>query len=282
LYRSACADLALADSYQLPPNTVNYLHHLVGRAHNQLYRSRGFTFANWMRDMFVSVPQRLFREGCLWLSAGLFWGFFLASMALAYTSPGFAERTLGKETMAQMEDSFSQPLTGRGANVDAYMTGVYVNLNTSIGLKCFACGAGLLGIGGLFVLVFNAYYLGASFGYMATTAQWGTFSEFVTAHAPFELTAIVLSAAAGMRIGFSVIFTRGLARMDSLQKSARESVPMIAAAAILFGGAALIEGFISPSALPYEVKLAVMIVSILLLVFYFVVLGWPRRGARAA
>ena len=31
LYRAACADLALADAYQLPPNTVQYLHQLVGR-----------------------------------------------------------------------------------------------------------------------------------------------------------------------------------------------------------------------------------------------------------
>ncbi len=30
LYRATCADLALAESYQLPPNTVQYLHQLVG------------------------------------------------------------------------------------------------------------------------------------------------------------------------------------------------------------------------------------------------------------
>ncbi len=43
LYRSACADLALADAYQLPPGTVTYLHRLVGRAHNRLYRSKRFS-----------------------------------------------------------------------------------------------------------------------------------------------------------------------------------------------------------------------------------------------
>jgi len=36
LYRAACADLALAYAYQLPQNTVQYLHRLVGQAHNQL------------------------------------------------------------------------------------------------------------------------------------------------------------------------------------------------------------------------------------------------------
>ena len=47
LYRSTCADLALASAYQLPRRTVQYLHRLVGRAHNQLYRSRSFDFQAW-------------------------------------------------------------------------------------------------------------------------------------------------------------------------------------------------------------------------------------------
>ena len=51
LYRAACADLALAFAYQLPQNTVQYLHRLVGRAHNQLYRSRRFELAKWSRTL---------------------------------------------------------------------------------------------------------------------------------------------------------------------------------------------------------------------------------------
>ena len=31
LYRAACADLALADAYQLPSASIDYLHQLVGR-----------------------------------------------------------------------------------------------------------------------------------------------------------------------------------------------------------------------------------------------------------
>ena len=63
LYRAACADLALADAYQLPPNTVQYLHRLVGRAHNQLYRSRRFDMGTWARALLEEVPQRIFRDG---------------------------------------------------------------------------------------------------------------------------------------------------------------------------------------------------------------------------
>ena len=59
LYRAACADLALAEAYQFPPSTVQYLHRLVGRAHNRLYRSQSFTFSTWTRQLLVDVPQRL-------------------------------------------------------------------------------------------------------------------------------------------------------------------------------------------------------------------------------
>ena len=87
LYRAACADLALADAYQLPPATIEYLHQLVGRAHNQLYRGEALTFRGWFHELFVAVPRRLRADRCLWLAAGLFWGFFLLTAALAFLPP---------------------------------------------------------------------------------------------------------------------------------------------------------------------------------------------------
>ena len=104
--------------------------------------------------------------------------------------------------------------------------------------------------------------------------------EFVTAHGPFELTAIVLSAAAGMRLGFSLISTRGRSRLDSLKQNLKYVVPTLVAACLLFIGAALIEGFISPSDLPYAFKALVGGVCSALLLSYFVLLGWPQPGAQ--
>ena len=86
MYRAACADLALADAYQLPPNTVQYLHQLVGRAHNQLYRSRRFDLDAWRTTLLVDVPRRIFRDRCVQLSFVLFWATFIASAAMAYSA----------------------------------------------------------------------------------------------------------------------------------------------------------------------------------------------------
>jgi uncharacterized membrane protein SpoIIM required for sporulation len=135
----------------------------------------------------------------------------------------------------------------------------------------------LLGIGGLYVTIFNAAMLGVMFGFMAKSPHAANFFQFVTAHGPFELTAIVLCAAAGMRLGFSLVDTRGLTRIDSLRRAAQESMSTAWAAVVLFVLAATIEAFLSPSLAPYAIKAGVAILSSVLLLFYFVVLGYPRR-----
>src|SRR5262249_40904040 len=91
-----------------------------------------------------------------------------------------------------------------------------------------------------------------------------------------ELTAIVLSAGAGLRLGLSWMMTRGMSRLSALVKAGREVMPVMGAAAVMFFMAALIEGFLSPSGAPYWVKAFVAILSSSLLAFYFGVLGFPR------
>jgi uncharacterized membrane protein SpoIIM required for sporulation len=280
LYRAACADLALADSYQLPPNTVQYLDRLVGRAHNQLYRTRKFDTRKWGRLLLFEAPQIIFNDRCVQGMFCLFWGVFILSAVLAMnkaTWPNYAESLLGEEHLTQMETMYDRPMSGRDAGTNSEMTGFYVYHNAGIGLKCFAYGA--LVIPGIFTTLFNAAVLGATFGYMARpdVAQSVNFFNFVTAHGPFELTAIVLAAGGGLRIGVSWIRTCGWTRGASLRMTARQAVPIMFASVILFCLAALIEGFVSPSALPYWCKASVAVVSSGVLMFYFVLLGFPRR-----
>jgi uncharacterized membrane protein SpoIIM required for sporulation len=284
LYRAACADLALADAYQLPPVTVDYLHRLVGQAHNQLYRTRHFDTRSWSKTLLVDTPQRIFRDGCVQFAFCLFWGVFILSAFCAYAEtvwPAYAEQILSSNGLEQLETSFSQPIAGRPSGESILMAGFYIRHNTSIGLKCFA--GGLLVIPGIFITMYNAAYLGASFGYMARpeVAAGENFFHFVTAHGPFELTAIVLSAAAGLRLGLAWIHTRGWSRGASLQRTASEAMPLMGTAMILFFLAALIEGFLSPSAAPYAIKAAVATLSSMALMYYFVILGYPRSDTRA-
>jgi len=123
--------------------------------------------------------------------------------------------------------------------------------------------------------------LGTVFGHMTTVSQSDNFFNFVTAHGPFELTAIILSAAAGMRMGFSLVSTGGLSRGASLLRASQEAMPTMGMAMVLFAGAAIIEGFLSPSNAPYELKAFVSALCSTLLLFYFVVLGYLRQSPDA-
>src|ERR687884_1077936 len=74
LYRAACTDLMLAESHDLPRDTVAYLHGLVGRAHNAVYRAKGFRFSDWGAAIFDEVPRRLRSDPMLRVAALTFWG----------------------------------------------------------------------------------------------------------------------------------------------------------------------------------------------------------------
>ena len=64
-------------------------------------------------------------------------------------------------------------------------------------------------------------FLGLVFGFMMTVDPMtrSHFFEFVTAHGPFELTGIVLSGAAGMRMGLGLFASDGQSRLKGLQAS---------------------------------------------------------------
>ena len=289
LYRAACADLALAESYKLPPGIIRYLNNLVGRAHNQLYCDQAIGWSSLPRLLFEELPRRIFSDGAFWCGMLLFWVPFLACAWLAYQyhDDGFAERVVGSSVLEQMEEMYSHSFNDRSFDDRMLYVGHYILHNGGIGLQCFAAGAFFM-VTGILITLFNAIYLGIIFGHMATTNASGHFYEFVVAHAPFELTAIAMSAGAGLRIGFGLISTKGYDRIDSMKRAAKYTFPIILFAVFLFCCAACIEAFISPSPLeplqmmgiePVYFKRAICVLTALLLFGYIVVLGgvqWIR------
>ncbi|MEM6472489.1 MAG: stage II sporulation protein M [Planctomycetota bacterium] len=278
LYRAACADLALADAYQLPPNTVSYLHRLVARAHHQLYRTHAVDPSGWVHTLFTEAPQRIFNDSCVRVAAFVFFGLFTLAMIMGANEeqfPQFAERICGTEMLEASSESFEQPLAADPESYSA-RAAFYIQHNTGIGLQCFAYGILLLPC--LFTLAYNAIVLGATFGYMSRDGIEGSenFFEFVTAHGPFELTAIALAAGGGLRLGMGLFYTLGFSRIDSMRRAGYRAVPIMAASAAMFVMAAFTEGFLSPSAAPYLFKVAWAIGSSALITLYFVILGFPR------
>ena len=90
----------------------------------------------------------------------------------------------------------------------------------------------------------------------------------------------MFAGAAGLRFGWGLIDTKGQTRMASLRREAKNALPAISAAVVLFILAAFIEGFVSASALPYAIKASIAIVSALLIALYLTLGGRSSRNAR--
>jgi uncharacterized membrane protein SpoIIM required for sporulation len=284
LYRGVCSDLMLAECHDLPQDTVAYLHGLVGRAHNAVYQARGFRFRDWGRILFDSAPRQLRSDPALRLSAAVFVVSFLIYGLLAAAQPDYARRIVGDQTLEQVDQMYSRPIgspTGDGlSRDDTTMAGFYIHNNTSIGLQCFAWGI-VFGIGSLVQLLYNGRILGGIFGHMAVSPHAANFFTFVTAHSTFELTALVFAGAAGLRMGWGLIDTKGQTRMSSLRREAKNALSALSAAVILFVLAAFIEGFVSASALPYMVKAGIAILSAVMLLTYLTLGGRSRPSSES-
>jgi uncharacterized membrane protein SpoIIM required for sporulation len=283
LYRATCTDLMLAEDHDLPAETVANLHSLVRRAHNLVYRASGFDFRDLGRALFQTAPRRLRSDPALRLAALVFWGTFLLTTLLAAGRADFAGLVVGPAFLEQFDHMYSEPVDAVRRDgmrrSDTMMAGFYIQHNTSIGLRCFAWGI-VFGLGSLYQLFYNALIFGTLCGYMATRPQAANFFAFVTAHSAFELTAIIVSAAAGLRLGWGLIDTQGQSRLASLRREAANALPAIGAAVVLFVMAAFVEGYVSASSVPYWAKAAVAITSAGIIIAYLTLGG--RTGQRPA
>jgi uncharacterized membrane protein SpoIIM required for sporulation len=214
-------------------------------------------------------------------AAILFFGPLLALIALLQQFPDFAHYLLTPEQIAnfhQMYDPANRRIGMREADTNVLMFGFYIWNNVRIGFQTFAGGM-LAGVGSAWFLGANGVIIGAVAGYLTHAGYSETFWSFVAGHSAPELGAIVLSGAAGLRLGLAVIAPGNLSRKAALVAAAKPAVRIMYGAALMFLAAAFIEAFWSPlTEMPFNAKIAVGIAGWVLLLAY---LGFAGR-ARAA
>ena len=118
-------------------------------------------------------------------------------------------------------------------------------------------GGLLLGVGAIFVMLFNGSFFGAIAGHLINTGGHEAFFTFVIAHGAPELTAIVLAGGAGLRLGWSIIAPGQWSRLDALRLAARDALPTMYGVFALLLLAAFIEAFWSPRDFEATIKYSV-------------------------
>jgi uncharacterized membrane protein SpoIIM required for sporulation len=281
-YRRLCQSLALAADRQYSPALVDRLNQLALRGHHALYQNRRRETQRVAEFMLAGFPALVREEWRLVLAAGLlFFGPLLGLLAALQVFPGFVHYLLEPEQIAavhEMYDPASRRLGMREADTSLAMFGFYIWNNVQIGFQTFAGGLAY-GLGSVWFLASNGVVIGAIAGYLTEIGYTRTFWSFVAGHSSFELIAIVLSGAAGLRLAAALIAPGNLSRKAALVAAAKPAVRVMYGAALMFFIAAFVEAFWSPlTEVPFAGKIAAGIAGWIVLGAYFGFAGLARAA----
>jgi uncharacterized membrane protein SpoIIM required for sporulation len=283
LYRLAASDLARARRDYPGDRLVAYLNRLVSDAYASVYSSTGFSWREVGRWFAVGFP-RLFREtaGYFLIAALLFFGPGILSFIAVTSYPPAAQVLLDARTYQFVTSYAEQGIlwTEIEAQERSLVSALIMTNNIQVAIMAFAGGM-LLGLLTIYVLIFNGLHLGAIFGLVTNYSLGDDLLEFVAGHGPIELSVICLAAGAGLMMADAILRPGMLTRGEALSQAARKAARLLLGGACLLVVAGLIEGFVSPSELPREVKFGVGIATAVLLYAYWLLAGRSKKASQA-
>ncbi|MEJ0035424.1 MAG: stage II sporulation protein M [Gammaproteobacteria bacterium] len=278
LYRRACEHLALARARAYPAYLQDRLDRLTAEAHQVIYQHRGLGFSRITQFFAADFPRAVRAHAVyVWISIAVFALPTIVIGFLVYSRPELILSVVNATTASSYEQMYSPDAESIGRNrtadTDWAMFGFYIRNNVTVSFQCFAGGL-FAGLGSLFFLAYNGVQGGAVAGYLTERGMASTFYSFVATHSAFELTAIILSGAAGLRIGHAVLAPKRQKRVQALVTAARESIVIVYGFAVMLLIAAAIEAFWSSASwLPHAVKYSVAAACWFGVICYFVFQG---------
>jgi uncharacterized membrane protein SpoIIM required for sporulation len=247
LYRMCCEHLVLAQARGFPANVIERLSIVTARAHQIVYRQSEFGLARVLRTLTATFPRAVRANWKYVLTSAVL--LMLPAIAIrvaTYVRPDLILSVVDSGVAAQFEQMYGPAAKSighlRDSGDDWSMFGVYIMNNIGIAFQCYVTGV-LLGLGSVFFLFWNGVYMGGIAGYVTARGFGTTFFSFVATHSAFEITAIALCGAAGLRLGRSILFPGRLTRLASMQIAARDTSSIVFGSAVMLIIAAAFEAF---------------------------------------
>jgi len=280
LHRRVASHLAQARSGRRDQALIAYLNALVLRSNNVIYRrrSRSRGRAAW-RFVTHGFPAACRRSGVYLIAAAVLFTTLASAAFIATVNDPRAATVFAPYPQQQGIDPqiFEEggPAGGMFESEKPVFTSVVMWNNIKVGILCFGGGIAI-GIPTVYVVMVNAFMLGGIAGLCHSKGVIVGFWSYVLPHGVIELTAVVICAGAGLRLGYAIIAPGRHSRRDSAALAGREAMLLALGTVPMFIVAGFVEGFISPENIPNSAKLTVAAVLGLLTYAYLLL---PRREA---
>ncbi len=225
----------------------------------------------------ISFPATAYRIRWWWLGSAA--GSIVVAVLLGWwvaRSPALQASLLPKSAAANL---VRHQFSGYYSQYDAqsFALRVWTN-NAVVAAESVVLGI-LLGIPVLYVLFGNAVNGGVLGGLMTAHGRTVEFWSLILPHGMLELSAVFLAAAAGLRLGWTVIDPGPRRRSQALAETGRATMTIVLGLIVVLAVSGAIEAFVTPSPLPTWARIGIGAVAEAAFLSYVLILG--HRAVKA-
>ena len=268
-------DLGYSKTFYPHSKVTQYLNDLASRIYLSIYKNKREETSRIARFFKTELPLTIRKHHREILYAFLiFVGFAAMAAFSAAHDETFVRGVLGDGYVEMTEENIAKgdPF-GVYKHTKAVNMFAYIALNNIyISFQVFVWGL-FLGLGSVYQLFTNGVMVGA-FQYYFFAKHLGLASVLVIwIHGTLEISAIILSGAAGLILGNSILFPGSHKRLHSLMQGAKDGLKLMIAIVPILLVAAFLEGFVtrfSYSSMPRWVSILILAASFIFIMWYFV------------
>jgi uncharacterized membrane protein SpoIIM required for sporulation len=278
LFIQVTDDLSFARTQYPESRTTRYLNNLASKVHLELYKNkkeeknRFITF--WKEELpavMYEVRRPLLYSFIIFLVAGI-----MGAVSTRYDDT-FVRLIMGdgyvNMTLENIKNGNPTEVYSGESELMMFFFITWNNILVSFRVFVFGIFASL-GTG--FYLFYNGLMVGTFIMFFSREQQLSQALPVIMLHGTIELSSIVIAAAAGFTMGNSLLFPGTYSRIDSFKMGAVKGLKVVMGLVPFFILAGFIESFITRYAfMHWSIKTFIIIVSALLMVYYFVI--YPTR-----
>ncbi|MDR0938000.1 MAG: stage II sporulation protein M [Mediterranea sp.] len=278
-YVDLTADLAFSQTHFPYSRITIYLNNLASALHNTIYRNKREKWTRIATFWSQEVPAAMF-DGRRELRASFI--IFLVSVLIGVLStmndPEFPRLILGNGYVDMTLNNIArgEPMSVYDGDPEGLMFASITFNNIRVSFTCFIMGL-FTSFGTGYVLLFNGIMVGT---FQAFFYQHGLLWESSLAiwlHGTLEISAIIVSGAAGLALGGGWLFPGTYSRGASFRRGAKRGLKIVVGTVPIFILAGFIEGYLTRhTELPDALRLGVILASLTFVIFYYIYL--PKKN----
>jgi len=265
--------LGYAKTFYPGSKVTHYINTLASKIYLGIYRNRKEESSRIVTFWKYDVPITMYRHRkFIGFAFAIFFLFFSVGFFSSMHDDGFVREMLGDSYVNMTERNIDQgnPFGVYGQGNQFYMWIMIMLNNIFVSFRYFFLGI-FLGIPSLTALARESVTLGA-FEHMFYAHNLG--AKAVVAmliHGMLELTAIILTCAAGVVMGTAWLFPGTIKRWDAFRRGTKDGIIMLVSLIPVFMTAAFFEGFITRYAneMPMALSISLLLLSGLFIVWYY-------------